>query len=108
MGLSGLQGAAFPLPSIVGVMARGTDSNTRLYSDPLPSPCPQLHIDLAYRGLDFDLDLMSLSASASSREGWVNLCAAHTLGSVSTEAGVNEYGGDGTINLSAWRRQHQP
>ncbi|KAN0136670.1 Caspase domain containing protein [Lactarius tabidus] len=45
MGLSGLQGAAFPLPSIVSVMARGNDSNTRLYSDPLPAPCPRLRID---------------------------------------------------------------
>jgi hypothetical protein len=45
MGLSGLHGAAFPLPSIVGVMTRDIDSSTRVYSDPLPAPCPRLQID---------------------------------------------------------------
>lgn len=45
MGLSGLHGAAYPLPSIVDVMTRNIDSNTRVYTDPLPAPCPRLRID---------------------------------------------------------------
>ena len=54
------------------------------------------------RGLDFDLDLTSLSASASGGEGWIDWNAGHVLGgtSASADAGVGEYAGDGTIDPS--------
>jgi len=48
MGLSGLQGSAYPLPSIAGVIAY-TDSNNRSPTDPLPSPCPRLKINTQVR-----------------------------------------------------------
>jgi hypothetical protein len=44
MGLSGLQGPAYPLPPIAVVIAP-TDSNNRSPTEPLPSPSPRLKID---------------------------------------------------------------
>jgi hypothetical protein len=52
------------------------------------------------RGLDFDLT--SLSAISSGGEGWADWNTAPVLGgpSASTEAGLGEYAGDGTIDPS--------
>jgi hypothetical protein len=69
-----------------------------------PDPIAGTSLDHAHaspdRGLDFDLT--SLSAISSGGEGWVDWNATRVLGgpSASTDAGVGEYAGDGTIDPS--------
>ena len=72
MGLSGLRGAALSLPSIVGVMARGINSNNRVHTDPLPSPsCPRLRINtkLEERTKDGQSNKRGKSEAHPAREG---------------------------------------
>ena len=54
------------------------------------------------RDLDLDFDLTSLSASATSDDGWVDWRARHVFGrtSVGTDTASGEYAGDGTIDPS--------